>query len=396
MNKIKIQIKGNSYKIKGNDNITRNGIETWKDINTIISTYIKFNKICTINLSLLCKIEKEFSIISVNYKNKSYQVKITNKDFDIVNVGKFEINEIGYCKIDFQGISKQGNNFLDLTDINIEGELDEKDIVYFKGDDTYWIRRGPSVHLWWSLPSEPIEYFYNEITVEEGNDINGSYYEANGCNGAYFGMQCDDNGRRFLFSVWSSYKTDDPKAVPLDYKVKLIKSGKDVIIGEFGNEGVGGQSRLPYNWKVNYTYKFLLRVKPERDSTIYTAYVYLGDKNEWRLVASFLRPKTVTNYVGAYSFSENYSDNQGYKERKCLFSNQWAITTNGLWKEVTKCSFTCNDSIRTDRSGGIEGNCFYLKHLGYKNYSTQKNSVFERYATGVKPNINLEELEKLM
>jgi hypothetical protein len=94
------------------------------------------------------------------------------------------------------------------------------------------------------LPTnEDISYFYNEVTIPKGEDKIGSYFMANGFGEGYFGMQVNsENERRILFSVWSPFKTDNPKEIPDDHKITLNKVGQQVKTGEFGNEGSGGQS----------------------------------------------------------------------------------------------------------------------------------------------------------
>ena len=80
----------------------------------------------------------------------------------------------------------------------------------------------------YSVPSEAgaIEWFYNEVTVPVHNDIEGSYFMATGFDGGYFGIQVNSSTeRRVLFSIWSAYKTDDPSAIPADYKVTCLKAG---------------------------------------------------------------------------------------------------------------------------------------------------------------------------
>src|SRR5690606_16285439 len=161
----------------------------------------------------------------------------------------------------------------------------------------HWGRRGPSVHMNYRLPDNiDAEWFYNEVTVPEGEDVEGSYFMANGFGEGYFGIQVNSpSERRVLFSVWSPFATDDPKSIPEDQKIKLLKKGTDVYTGEFGNEGSGGQSILRYNWKAGMEQKFLLHVVPDDSThTIYTAYFFDHDKNNWKLIASFRRPKLAT------------------------------------------------------------------------------------------------------
>lgn len=130
--------------------------------------------------------------------------------------------------------------------------------------------------------------------------------------------------RRILFSVWSPFDTQNPKEIPDDQKIKLLRQGKDVHIGEFGNEGSGGQSYLKYPWKAGNTYKFLMQIRPDGNgNTTYTAYFYATDEKEWKLIASFLRPKTNTWYKRPHSFLENFSPN------KDIYHVKFSSATNG-------------------------------------------------------------------
>jgi hypothetical protein len=77
-----------------------------------------------------------------------------------------------------------------------------------------------------------VSYYYSEINVPQGYDPVGSYYMANGFGQGYFGYQVNSaTERRFLFSVWSGYHTDDPTQIPSEYTVQLNRKGADVISG---------------------------------------------------------------------------------------------------------------------------------------------------------------------
>jgi hypothetical protein len=44
--------------------------------------------------------------------------------------------------------------------------------------------------------------------------------------------------------------------VPVDQRVLLLSRGPEVEVGEFGNEGSGGQSFRRYDWKAGTDYDF--------------------------------------------------------------------------------------------------------------------------------------------
>ena len=240
------------------------------------------------------------------------------------------------------------------------------------------------VHLNYPLPEGDFEWFYNEVTVPEDGETMHSYYMVAGFGEGYFGMQYNsDTERRILFSVWSPFETQNPKEIPEDHRVVMLRRGKDVHIGEFGNEGSGGQSYLRYPWKAGNTYPFLMQVRPDgKGNTIYTAYFYAADDKEWRLIAEFLRPKTNTWYKRPHSFLENFSPEQGYLTRKVCFSNQWARTAGGKWHRLTQAGFT-NDGtaragVRLDYRGGLtpDKKGVFLQMGGFFNENTPYGSRF--------------------
>lgn len=225
----------------------------------------------------------------------------------------------------------------------------------------------------------------------------------NGFGEGYFGMQCNsETERRILFSVWSPFDTQEPKLIPDSLKIKLLRKGEGVYIGEFGNEGSGGQSFLRYNWKAGKTYKFLTQVKPDdKGNTIYTSYFFAADENRWRIIAGFLRPQTNVYYTRAHSFLENFIPEQGYLTRRVLFRNQWFRTSNGEWMEANESVFTYDETARKqarlDYQGGYnkQKNAFYLQNCGFFNESTPYKSKFTRKKENKVPNIDFEQLEKL-
>ena len=397
---LKVNFSGNSYVTKGFDGaeITGKGLSKWVDKQSVISTYFYLEEPTTITLSLVGSGESK---VKLNCGKKQRIVRLNSTREQTIPVGTFVIKEPGYVKVDIQGISKVGDEFGKLTTLLVDGVKGRANYVADFSD--YWGRRGPSVHLAYQLPEAvETEWFYNEVTVPKEGETIHSYYMAAGFGQGYFGMQYNsDKERRILFSVWSPFDTQDPRDIPEEDRIKLIKRGEDVYIGEFGNEGSGGQSILRYPWKADTTYPFLMRVSPDGEgNTEYTAYFYATEEQRWRLVASFLRPKTDTWYTGAHSFLENFSPNHGYLERMAYYGNQWSRSNDGKWYRLTDALFT-NDAtagagVRRDYQGGNKDkNTFYLKMGGFFNESTPYKAKFKRVDEGDAPQIPFEELEKL-
>lgn len=401
-NSIHIPIGGNSWVRYGKtEKINEAGLSDWTNAEATIQTYVRLSKTGKINLSLKASSETGKSKIKITIAGKSKEIELSGIE-KIYNLGSWEINQTGYLKLSVQGISKSGKEFGKLNELILEGDVTDEKTAFVKdnsGNFFYWGRRGPSVHLNYQIPAdENIEWFYNEVTVPEKQDILGSYFMANGFGEGYFGMQVNSaNERRILFSVWSPFQTDDPKSIPKDKQIVMLKKGSDVYTGEFGNEGSGGQSYLKYNWKAGNTYKFLLRGKPSDDSTTtYTAYFFAPEIAEWKLIASFKRPKTQTYLKKLHSFLENFIPETGDQTRKVYFGNQWIRNSSGKWTELNQAKFsadaTARKGYRMDYAGGEEKNFFYLKNCGFFNEFTTIGDSFIRESNGKVPEINFERL----
>lgn len=394
-----VGLSGNGYVTRqhGGAQVTENGIAQWTDPETVVSVYFYVHQPTTADLSLYAKGDSE---IKISYGKKSFNVRLQSDSYARVPVGSIDIRQAGYVRIDMQGVSKRGDDFGEIKDLVVDNVTGKSN--YVKDFSDYWGRRGPSVHLAYKLPEGDTEWFYNEVTVPEEGETMHSYYMATGFGEGYFGMQYNSpTERRILFSVWSPFDTQNPEDIPDDQKIKLLRRGKDVHIGEFGNEGSGGQSYLRYPWKAGQTYRFLMRVRPDGNgNTTYTAYFYATDDEEWRLIASFMRPQTDTWYKHAHSFLENFNPEQGYLSRKVCFGNQWARSTEGKWTRLTDVTFThdatAKAQVRLDYQGGkTKDNRFYLKMGGFFNESVPMGTKFSCEPTGKEPEIDWEALQLL-
>lgn len=399
--KLNVSLSGNSYVTSSHEGaqIGKEGLTSWVDPNTIVSVYFALTEPNETQLSLNAR---GHSTIEVSCEGKKYKIRLNSADFVNVPVGKVQIKKPGYVRVDVRGVTKTGENFGEVKDLVVSGVKGKSNYVHDFSD--YWGRRGPSVHLGYTLPQEPTEWFYNEIQVPKEGEVLHSYYMAAGFGEGYFGMQYNSpTERRVLFSVWSPFDTQDPSLIPEEDRIKLLARGEGVHIGEFGNEGSGGQSYLQgSNWKAGETCRFLMRVRPDgKGNTAYTAYFFSPDKNKWQLIASFLRPKTDTWYTRAHSFLENFSPEQGYLSRKVLFTNQWALGADGVWRQITEATFT-NDAtaqagVRLDYQGGLQGkDTFFLRMGGFFDNPTTYRTKFVRAATGQQPVVDLKALEAMV
>ncbi len=399
-----VPMGGNAYVTKQAEEQQRRGRgPRWESPDMVQSIYFRVDRPAELELALKAKVPQGESRIRATIGGKSREVELKGGEVAAVSLGKYSAKEAGYVRIDLQGLKKSGEVFAEVEAVAVEAP-DAVELNYVKenGENRfYWGRRGPSVHLGYSLPKgEPVEWFYNEITVPEGSDPIGSYFMSNGFGEGYFGMQVNSpQERRVLFSVWSPFSTNNPKEIPDDQKITLLKKGEGVHGGEFGGEGSGGQSYWNYPWKAGETYRFLNRVHPDgQGSTVYSAWFYQPEKKDWKLIASFKRPKTDKHLTGAHSFLENFADRNGYLGRGALYGNQWACDVKGAWHEVTEARFTGDDiaqrGYRMDFAGGSKGKEFFMKNGGFFAENVKIGTRFTRESTaGKKPRVDFKKLD---
>ena len=378
-------------------------ITNWNDPKTRLSFYMKVpnggDLTLFVEASLIAGVEESTLVFSCNGQKKN--VTVTRNG--CIHVGTFKGIQPGYVRVDINGKSTtpSGTQFARIKEFIVEGDVLGPGTAYTPTEqlsEVYWYRRGPSVHLGYTLPAGDVEWFYSEVEVPAGADIPDTYYMLTGFSEGYMGIQTHSDGRNsVLFSVWSPFTTDNPSEIPDEYKVRTLKKGEGVTAQDFGNEGSGGQSFMDYDWKPGTTYRTLVHVRPNGDgSTDYTG--YFGDENgNWHLLASFRRPKTNTWYKGAHSFLECFNPNTSIWAREARYRNQWAVMSDGTFKEITECRFTCDNTgragVRADMTGGVDGNDFFLRNCGFINEKTAYGSTFSRQPQGNKPEIDFSTLE---
>lgn len=378
--------------------LTKGGITNWRSEAASFTTYIRINTPGSMRVKLRAKADRHCRL-ALTIAGKGKAVEISQPDFQWIDAGTWTLKDTGYIAVQLSAVDKQGGQFADISDYSISGTAINAATAFVKNDEGnffYWGRRGPSVHLNYPFAdSTQAEWFYNEVTVPEGQDVIGSYYMANGFGEGYFGMQVNsDTERRILFSVWSPFATDDPKSIPEDMRITMLKKGARVHTGEFGNEGAGGQSYLRFPWKTGITYGFLLRAVPDgNNNTTYTAYFYDPEQGRWMLIAAFRRPKTNKYLTRIHSFLENFNPGYGDRQREVLFGNQWVRDVKGDWISLNRAVFTYDNTAakgyRMDYAGGVvEGKYFFLRNCGFFNRYTSYGSAFARKAGGNHPEID--------
>jgi hypothetical protein len=378
-NSTTISLQGNGYLYPSGErsrggNIGDKGLTSWKNEQSFAKVFFLPTQPGEIYVALKLKSTTGNSRLKVSLddETKSYETDISQgQEFTLIPIGAFAINSKAYHHIVIRGVSKTGSNFPDIEAVVLSGSA-AKNIQFNKSP----YRGAPSTHLRYPVPGDSaVKWFYSEVMVpkEVEKSVN-AYYETNGFNSGYMGIQINSSTeRRFIFSIWSLYKTDNPSQIPQDYAVNLKKKGKDVFTGEFGNEGSGGHSHLVYPWEAGKTYRLLSGIKSMAgDSTTYVGYYATPDDNyAWHLISEWTQNKTDTKrgFRGLYSFVENFGGN-GNDYFKAYYGNQWICTPTGNWIELTNATFstTANPQKhqRYDYGAGVEGNLFYMYSGGFK------------------------------
>lgn len=379
--------------------VTDSGLAHWSDTAAVCRFYFRVEQGGPFRLALRMAGVRGPSRVRVTVSGKSAVARVA-ADAD-VPAGEWQAAGPGYMAADIQGISRTDTLFGLLRGIVLAGDAAQgvSCVPNNDGNFFYWGRRGPSVHLNYDVPTGvDAEWFYNEVTIPPGQDVIGSFFMADGFSGGYFGMQVNSEAeRRVLFSVWSPFATDDPAAIPPDERIDLLRKGPAVHAGEFGSEGSGGQSYLEYGWKAGNTYGFLLHAEPDTAGrTVYTAFFLAPEAVDWRLIASFRRPKTSSYLKGLHSFLENFIPETGLTGRQGLYGNQWVRDARGAWHELTRARMSADNTARKgyrkDYAGGTSGRSFFLKNCGFFDGTTPIGAAFERLPGGIPPAVDLTRL----
>ena len=399
---VSIPLAGNAFRTApspGGKGLRRDGSLRWSDAEAVFEVFFRVDRPAKLRLAIRARVPDGRSTLEARVGEKKFELAIEGDELESHSIGQVEIPKAGYIRVDLRGVKRSGEVFAEARDLIVASETEGLQLDYVKTSDGgmfYWGRRGPSVHLRYEVPRDrKLRYAYTEVTVPEGQDPIGSFFMANGFGEGYFGFQVNSHKeRRVLFSVWSPFKTDNPREIPKDQRIVALGHGPGVHVGKFGNEGSGGQSYLRFPWKAGVTYRFLTEVRPDgRGNTVYTS--WFGEKpkasqtreesteksaDEWRLIASFRRPKTDTHLRGFHSFLESFSPSFGHIGRRAFYGNVWVRDTDERWQECTRARFsvdaTGRDRHRLDFTGGSEGERFYLRNCGFFDETGRPGETF--------------------
>jgi len=395
LNTVTIPLAGNAWGNVYDDGsraiVDTAGIRNWPDSYATYKVWFRLSHPGKLSIGLVGNSRRDSSTtIELSLNNITRKVKLRNAQPTAYSVGTWLIEDTGYHYVLIRRGNGPANAPVNIQSLLLSGPAATPPIAYVpnnEGNFFYWGRRGPSVHLNYETDKTPnTEYFYNELTVPAHEDRVGSYFMADGFSVGYFGMQVNSpTERRILFSVWSPFTTDDPRAIPDSLKIVLIRKGEGVHAGTFGDEGAGGQSYLIYPWSAGNTYRFLLRAEPLTDNhTRFTAWFFAPEQNQWQLIACWDRPATHSWLTHLHSFLENFEPEQGDNDRLCYYGNQWTRDSAGHWTPLTRARFTGDNTARRgyrlDYAGGTKDTTFFLRNGGFFDQPTPLDTWFSRPA----------------
>jgi hypothetical protein len=384
-----VELAGNAFITSADKGavIGEHGLTGWSNPATVASTYFRVAEAGPVQVALDASLaDGGNSTVRVKINGTPFDVKLAGKARKTYAVGTVNVPAAGYVKVDLQGLTRAKVTFGDVSALKVTAGA----ALNYANDPAnyYWSRRGPSVHMGYTVPANT-EYFYNEMTIPVGQDTIGSYFMANGFGQGYMGIQVKSPAERWiLFSVWDAEN---------GAKTTLVSKGEGVIDNAFGGEGTGGQTYLSYNWAAGTTYRFITRARPDgKGGSDYSAWFFAPETGKWRYIATWKRPAISTYLTRVHSFLENFIDTLGHTERRVQFGNQWARNALGTWSEVTAGRYTgdatATNAQRMDYAGGLENGKFYLRNGGFFAEYVKTGQNFTRPATGQAPAVDVASL----
>ncbi len=256
-----------------------------------------------------------------------------------------------------------------------------------------------SVHIGYPMKQgSQVNWFYNEVKALE--DPVHTFYMACGFRRGYFGMQVNSpTERRIIFSVWDSgEEAEDREKVSDEDKVILLGSGEGVTAHGFGNEGTGGHSHLKTMWKTGDRQRFLLKGTVRGDKSRYTGWWFSNEEKSWKLIASFLAPKTKGVALnGLHAFSENFWGDNGHLLRAAEFGPVWVMGQEGVWRNLNTGRFTHDGTGGRDRFDydlTARGERLMLQHGGFTGASPLIGTLLKVKEAKNSPQIDLDALTR--
>ena len=156
-----VTLSGNAYITSGHTAFIdedQSAVRNWNDKKTVISFYFRTEKIGDMNIALQAKGNSK---IEVSLLGKKKKITLESDELSRIELGTFKVENPGYVRMDVRGVKiNEGADFGSIESVLVGGNVGS--VVRVTPDfSSHFGRRGPSVHLNYSLPDENIEWFYN-------------------------------------------------------------------------------------------------------------------------------------------------------------------------------------------------------------------------------------------
>uniref|UniRef100_A0A4D5R9G7 Scol-DUF3472 n=1 Tax=Scolopendra viridis TaxID=118503 RepID=A0A4D5R9G7_SCOVI len=385
-------------KLKGGDGLSRSSdgkkFVGWTSTDAEVYWDVDFSNIgkVEINVALANSMGNTGSTLQVKVENEGKAQTLNKKTeftggwdkVKLFNMGSVMIEKPGKAKIAIKALTIMGTYAGDLFYLLVKGSAADGakvvDIIPTGAD---------SVHLTYPTDDGSL-LFYNEVIVDE--TYPATFFMACGYQYGYLGMQDNDfKGKKIaIFSLWDV--VDQERTNPDDL-ASVVKKGKDVTVKRFGGEGTGFQSIYNFQWNKGNKYSFLLHAKPEGRHTIFSGFVYLPDKKQWKLLSSLKRLAGSTVLSHFYSFLEDWLQNWGQFARQASF-NPWEGDGKGNWKQLKRATFT-KTSVHDNVNAWVDKTRFYLRTGGVTKNAIKPYETIERQVTDKVPDI-LKDVERII
>ncbi len=218
----------------------------------------------------------------------------------------------------------------------------------------------------WNEGDRNARIIYNEIEVVKSGPVgfyNPLNWDKDGVDsgGGYFGIREDGQRNRFIhFAVWDS-RQNDPDAVPVEKRVKVLYLKPGAEQNRFRDEGTGENAIFPFPWQENTIYRMGVAAKVEGERILYTAYFFFPQLRQWEPIATLSAINQSHNRFGGYaSWIEDYSgDGRTTGDtRETRVGNGWNLNAHGEWQPVTSALLT---NAYPDKDGFVFEGRFCLK-----------------------------------
>lgn len=393
-NATEIPFQSNSYLTSPEDKegqMTPSGVLNWSAENYIYTHFIYAKSAGKLPIYLKYSVAKD-ATVRVSYQKTDFFVTL-HADKNIAYVGTIDIEEEGYVELQFEGIAKKGSYFGAISSILVPNDLSSNLIFDPNYQRTLKVN---GLSMGYNKPTtDKYEWFYAEATMGENGDAPHTYFAVLQMPNAYTGIQVNNTTkeRRFLFSVWSPYVTDNPAEIPPEYQVLALKVGEGITTNDFGYEGSGFQSYIRQPWVSGQLYAFLVRMKPESDNnTLYTVFYRPLNESKWQLMATVRRPFTNETLSSLGAFLEPYGSYLfDFKNRQSQVGNVWVATADQKWYPIVKVTTTdVNSPYRQDLQYKVIDNRFVMQQNGFIGPKIMPGHL--TVIAGEPPNIDLNEM----